>query len=129
MADSNPEQRYPDDYWDGRADSLATTRVLLHNDDYLEFLVTRVWRIDRPSRIVDFGCGSGRFGQILMPFMPEGSTYTGFDTSEQLLAEARRVYECAPFEAQFVRGDVHEAPFADDSFDIAPRARTKNAPS
>ena len=114
--DSNTEQRYPDDYWDGKAGSLESSRILFHNDDYLEFLVTRVWRIDKPSRVVDFGCGYGRFGQMLMPFFPAGSTYTGFDQSPDLVARAR---ELLGDRAEFFVASVHQAPFEDDSFDIA----------
>ena len=110
------EQRYPDDYWDGKAGSLESSRILFHNDDYLEFLVTRVWRIDQPSRVVDFGCGYGRFGQMLLPYFPAGSTYTGFDQSPDLIARAREIFGD---KAEFVVGSVHDAPYADDSFDIA----------
>ncbi len=113
MAD---RKRYPDGYWDSISGSLESSRVLLHNDDYLEFLVTKVWRIDQPSRVVDFGCGSGRFGQMLMPYMPHGSTYTGFDSSPDLIARARELFG---EKAEFFEASAHEAPFADDSFDIA----------
>jgi len=110
------EKRYPDGYWDSRAGSLESSRILFHNDDYLEFLVTKVWRIDKPSRVVDFGCGYGRFGQMLMPLFPKGSTYTGFDQSPELIAKAREIFGG---KADFSVASVHEAPFADDSFDIA----------
>ena len=113
------EQRYPDDYWDGKAGSLESSRILFHNDDYLEFLVTKVWRIDQPSRVVDFGCGYGRFGQMLMPLVPGGSTYTGFDQSADLIEKGRQLWAGSPFQAEFSVGSVQEAPFADDSFDIA----------
>ena len=113
------EKRYPDDYWDGKAGSLESSRILFHNDDYLEFLVTKVWRIDRPSKVVDFGCGYGRFGQMLMPLFPEGSTYTGFDQSADLIEKGRQVWAGSPYQAEFHVSSVHEAPFADDSFDIA----------
>jgi len=113
------EKRYPDDYWDGKAGSLESSRILFHNDDYLEFLVTRVWRIVQPSRVIDFGCGYGRFGQMLMPLLPEGSTYTGFDQSADLIEKGRQVFAGSPYQAEFSVGSVHEAPFADDSFDLA----------
>ena len=113
------EQRYPDDYWDGKAGSLESSRILFHNDDYLEFLVTRVWRIDQPSRVVDFGCGYGRFGQMLLPLLPAGSTYTGFDQSADLIEKGRELWAGSPYQAEFSVGSVHDAHFADESFDIA----------
>lgn len=119
MADTELDKRYPDGKWDSQADYLAASRILLHNDDYLEFLVTKVWRLDRHCHVVDFGCGSGRFGLMLMPLLPEGSTYTGFDKSATLVAEARRAFEGSPYNAEFSVGSVHKAPYADNSFDLA----------
>src|SRR5271166_2839702 len=38
--------------WEDKFESLLASRVLTHNPDYLEFLVSKVWRIDRsPLRI------------------------------------------------------------------------------
>ena len=113
------EQRYPDDYWDGKAGTLESSRILFHNDDYREFLVTKVWRIDQPSRVIDFGCGYGRFGQMLMPLVPGGSTYTGFDQSADLIEKGRELWAGSPYQAEFSVGSVHDAHFADESFDIA----------
>lgn len=110
------QKRYPDGYWNETASYLESARILLHNDDYLEFLVTKVWEIDQPSRVVDFGCGYGRFGQMLMPYMPLGSTYTGFDSAPDLIARAREIFGD---KAEFFEASVDGAPFDDDSFDIA----------
>ncbi len=120
MPDTDREKRYADDYWDqSMGDYMSTVAILLHNTDYLEFLVTRVWKLDKPCRVVDFGCGAGRSGRMLMPLLPEGSTYTGIDQSAELLEEARRVFAGSPYEADFMQGDVHRVPFADDSYDVA----------
>lgn len=119
MTDPKLEKRYEDGKWDDEADYMAGVRILLHNDDYLEFLVSRVWKLDKPCRVIDFGCGYGRFGQMLMPLLPKDSTYTGFDQSTALLDEGRRLFAGSPYDARFFEGEVHEAPFADDSFDVA----------
>lgn len=121
MADKKLEQRYPSDYWSNKekADYMNTVGILLHNTDYLEFLVTRIWKLDQPCSVVDFGCGAGRSGRTLMPLLPEGSTYTGVDQSTTLLEEARRVFADLPYSAQFHEGDVHKVPFDDDAFDLA----------
>jgi hypothetical protein len=42
MTESGLEELYSHDMWDGSAAYLAGSRILLHNDDYLEFLVKRV---------------------------------------------------------------------------------------
>lgn len=56
--------------------------------------------------MVDFGCGYGYLGLILMPLLPLGSTYTGIDRSETLLAEAEKM--CDSFAAAFIHADLRE---------------------
>lgn len=115
---ASPEPRYPPGYWDAAADYLRQTIILQHNPDYLAFLVTRVWRLDRPSRLVEFGCGAGKLGQLLLPLLAPGSTYTGFDLSAQLLAQGRDTWAVAPWRGAFQRGNIHAAPFAAGVFDV-----------
>ncbi|SPY13249.1 type 12 methyltransferase [Paenibacillus polymyxa] len=43
-------------YWDIKIDYLRNTRWLYYNDDYLEFLIQKVWKINKPVEIVDYGC-------------------------------------------------------------------------
>jgi len=112
------EARYPEDEWDDKADYLAGAWILRHNHDYLTFLVRRVLGIDRPVRVADFGCGSGRFGAVLMAHLPAGSTYHGFDLSIELVDEARRRWPHPGIEPRFAVGSVHEAPFGSRRFDL-----------
>ncbi len=106
--------------WDDKGDYLHNSRSLYHNADYWEFLVRGVWRLDRePCRVADFGCGCGYCGLMLLPLLAPGSRYTGFDLSAPLLADARRTFAGRLDTARFVRGDVHHAPFPDDTFDVA----------
>lgn len=48
---------------------LKNTRDLYYNDDYVSFLVNTVWKITKPVHIVDFGCGYGYLGLVLMPLL------------------------------------------------------------
>jgi ubiquinone/menaquinone biosynthesis C-methylase UbiE len=64
------------------------------------------------ERVLDIGCGNGRFYPLLHT---RGAIYTGLDSSAKLLAEAGRAYP----EATFVEGDATALPFHDQSFDIA----------
>lgn len=106
--------------WDEAYQTLSNSRWLYHNTDYWEFLVRKVWKIDaRPVRLVDFGCGFGRTGLILLPLLAPGSTYTGFDTAGALLQKGREVFAGTSYPAAFVRADLHDAPFAGNSFDVA----------
>ena len=63
-------------------------------------------------RVLDIGCGNGRFYSVLKE---RNAVYTGVDNSKGLLAEAKTKYP----EANFVEGDATALPFADGSFDIA----------
>ncbi|QGQ96587.1 class I SAM-dependent methyltransferase [Paenibacillus psychroresistens] len=97
-----------DYYWDSKIDYLSKTRWLYYNDDYLNFLVKSVWKMNSPVRIIDFGCGYGYLGTKLMPLLPDGSTYTGVDAGAKLIGHAKEVFQHAPFKAQFYLGDIQE---------------------
>ena len=101
------------------ADYLRDSWVLRHNEDYLEFLVQKVWRLDRPCSVVEFGCGYGRVAMRLMPLLPEGSTYSGFDHSQELIQEARTLWADLPHQAEFTVAEAPQAPYDDSMFDVA----------
>ena len=69
------------DYWEDRLAYLKASRRAMWNEDYLRFLVEQVWEIDRPVDVLDCGCGFGYMGRMMLPLLPEGSTYTGIDFS------------------------------------------------
>ena len=75
--------------WDSKFEYLRNSRFLYHNDGYLEFLVAKVWKIEKPVKVVDFGCGYGFVGIKLLPLLPKGSTYTGIDSSEEPIINLR----------------------------------------
>ena len=104
--------------WDERLKFLLAIRNGWCNTDYIEFLVQKVWRIDRAVDVVDFGCGFGYIGLLLMPLLPQGSTYTGIDISEVLLKEAENVFFDSPFRTKFIQADLTEYTPKQD-YDIA----------
>ncbi len=106
--------------WDDKFDYLNASRGLYHNQDYWQFLVRDVWRIDqRPLRIVDFGCGFGWAGLFLMPMLAAGSEYSGIDLSDALIEKARALFAALPYNAKFVQCDANRASFKDNQFDVA----------
>jgi ubiquinone/menaquinone biosynthesis C-methylase UbiE len=113
------QARYPQDYWDEGEEYLRECFILQHNDDYLEFLVQKVWGLTEPCRLVEFGCGAGKMGGVLLPLLSSGSTYTGIDQSSSLISKARQIWARAPFQAEFHEGDIFSMPFPDNSFDVA----------
>lgn len=118
VTNPQPQPRYPEGYWDTAAEYLRQCFILQHNPDYLEFLVQRVWKLDQPCRLAEFGCGTGKMGLQFMPLLPTGSTYTGLDESAPLIAEARRIWSGVPWPADFHEGSIYRTPFEDASFDV-----------
>jgi len=105
-------------YWDEKIEYLMRTRNLYYNDDYLQFLVKSVWKISKPVRILDFGCGYGYLGLKLMPLLPEGSSYTGVDLGEKLLQKGRELFQSLSYKAEFVQCDANEYK-PESAFDIS----------
>lgn len=50
-------------YWNDKADWLKAVRTGWFNEDYIEFLVEKVWKIQKPVNVIDFGCGYG-YGDV-----------------------------------------------------------------
>jgi SAM-dependent methyltransferase len=72
--------------------------------------IIRLGGFKRGSRIVDLGCGSGVFSDLLHQ---QGCDTVGLDLSPQLVALGRRNYP----DVEFVEGDVEHLPFPPMSFD------------
>jgi len=98
-----------DEYqWNNAADYLMRSRKTMWNNDYLQFLVEKVWGICRPVNIIDFGCGMGYVGVMLMPLLPKGSTYTGIDKGSVLLGKAAEIFADSPYSVNFIEADLLE---------------------
>ncbi len=93
-------------YWNDRVEWLKAIRTGWFNEDYIQFLVDKVWNIHKPVNIIDFGCGFGYVGLMLLPILPKGSTYTGIDISENLINEAQRIFKDSGFETSFIQEDL-----------------------
>lgn len=96
----------PDYYWDDQIEYLRNTRWLYYNDDYLEFLVQRVWKIEKSVDIIDYGCGYGYLGLKLLPLLPEGSTYTALDKGEELIKQAKEIFSKTSYQTTFIVDDI-----------------------
>ena len=97
-----------DYYWDNQIEYLRNTRWLYYNDDYLEFLIQKVWKINKPVKIIDYGCGYGYLGLKLLPLLPEGSTYTGVDKGKELISKAKEAFINLPYQTEFIVGDIED---------------------
>lgn len=95
------------DYWNDKLDYLIKCRKNYWNQDYLEFLIQKVWKITKPVNVLDCACGFGFMGLLLMPLLPEGSTYTGIDFSEKLLAQGKKFFEEQNIKGKLICQDVY----------------------
>lgn len=105
-------------YWDNQIEYLKKSISLYYNDDYLEFLVNRVWKVDRPVKMVDFGCGFGHLGIRLLPLLPSGSEYVGIDAGTKLIEHAQELFKDSTYRTEFIAGDFNAITF-EQKFDIA----------
>lgn len=71
-----------------------------------EYMVEKVWKIDKPVKVLDCGCGF--VGLLIMPLLPKGSTYTGIDLAEKLLEEGQKLFADKDYEVRFLQKDVYE---------------------
>lgn len=105
-------------HWNDKLEWLKAVRTDWFNEDYIKFLIEKVWKINNPVNVIDFGCGFGYAGLIFLPLLPEGSTYTGIDISENLINEAKRTFEHSGYETTFIQADLNDyQPIA--QYDIA----------
>ena len=68
----------------------------------------------RISLIVDLGCGTGRFSEILLAEF--GARIIGFDPSESMIEQARQ--KSATGMIEFEQAWAHELPLADGCVDL-----------
>lgn len=106
-------------YWDTKLDYLKTSRYLYFNDDYLEFLIYKVWGFTNPIKIIDFGCGLGYLGLKFLPLLPKGSTYIGIDKGEKLIEEAKKIFSKLPYDTEFIVSDVEQVQLWEMKYDVA----------
>jgi SAM-dependent methyltransferase len=69
--------------------------------------------IVRPT-VLEVGCGSGYYSEVLATLLPEQTHYTGIDYSDAMIARARARYPSIAFEI----GDATRLPYADGAYDI-----------
>ena len=65
-------------------------------------------------RLLEVGCGSGYYSEVLAALLPDGISYTGIDYSRAMIARARAHYPSTTFEV----ADATRMPYADATFDI-----------
>lgn len=100
--------RFDKEYWETQIERTKHWKLLFWNDDYIEFLITRVWKIKEPIDILDLGCGYGYIGLKFLPFLPLGSTYTGLELSEVYIREGKKQFAKTSYKAKFIQTDLYD---------------------
>jgi SAM-dependent methyltransferase len=65
-------------------------------------------------KLLEVGCGSGYYSEVLATLLPAGVQYTGIDYSDAMIERARAHYPSAAFEV----ADATRLPYANGAFDI-----------
>jgi SAM-dependent methyltransferase len=65
-------------------------------------------------RVLEVGCGSGYYSEVLAALLPDKIAYTGTDYSEQMIARARARYPSVVFEV----ADATNLPYANSAYDV-----------
>jgi tRNA (uracil-5-)-methyltransferase TRM9 len=75
-----------------------------------ENLLEYLKKLPAKSRVLDLGCGNGRFGQFLATHFPEKDFfYLGTDNNAQLLKIAQQQLSATHLQTQFVECDIIES--------------------
>ena len=95
-------------HFDAYADKWSS-RLTSHNYNARFRLVESLCQ-DKISSVVDLGCGTGDYSTLF----EKSVGYVGLDNSNEMIREARKLYE----EREFLVGDVEDTTFATQSFDL-----------
>ena len=112
-------QRNTDDRsnWNENTDKLFQNRRNFWNDDYLTFLIEKVWCITSPVSVIDFWCGDGYLGRKLLEALPRGSSYTGID-SINFITKAKDTFAASDISANFIKSDLYHLN-VEEKYDLA----------
>lgn len=97
-------------FFDGHAAADAYDVFTPATNDRLIDAFVALSQLPSGSRVVDLGCGSGVFTDVLQR---RGYRCSGVDLSPKLIEIARTKFR----DVEFLEGDVERLPFADMSFD------------
>ena len=111
-------QKEIESYWESRADVYSQSikeELNSFKREVWQDLISKHVREKGEVKALDVGCGPGFFTILMSELDYE---VTAVDCTLDMLAEARENTEAAGYSAEFLKGDVHSLPFADNSFDL-----------
>ncbi len=104
-------------YWNLRSNGFSDMTVYEMNQKYTEWQSRLLHCPDVApgSSVLDVGCGPGFFSMIMGS---AGMRVTGIDFSEEMLNHAGNNCKINGIEAEFLKADVQELGFEDETFDL-----------
>lgn len=102
------EETDSETFWDSHLEYILQTKSENWNNDYLKFLVNDVWKINSPVNVLDCGCGNAHLAAILMPLLPDCSTYTGIDFSSSLTEQAKKLIKKNNINGKIIKQNFFE---------------------
>lgn len=90
------------------------------NPDFLDLMAHR-WDLSRYSTLLDIGAGMCHWSKLLMPYLKPNSHITALDNDEKWATgspEISQYFQNHHSSINFIKGNAHELPFEDNSFDV-----------
>ena len=105
------------DHYDGVAGALTAVTGFLTGHEALAGRLIRpeMFDVRGCKRILDAGCGNGRYSKFLLKWAPPDAVLTSFDYSQQMLHRSRKRLNSP--RVTHVAADLTKLPYADQSFD------------
>src|SRR5438552_10233764 len=110
-------RRFVQNHYDGLPGALTRFTGLVTGHEALAGKLIRPAGFDVRGckRILDAGCGNGRYSRFLLRHADADARIAGFDLSQNMLRRARDRVKSD--RASFASADLTRLPFADQSFD------------
>ncbi len=105
--------RYNQEFYSRYGRSFARQREYFWPSWYVFIESSRLIGEHEKIRVLDVGCGSGRFAMFWSEVVSAEFEYTGVDISDEMLAEAKRLKEGVSFPVELMQLDVVEAILGD----------------
>jgi len=110
-------RRFIRNHYDGLAGKLTGLTGLVTGHEALagRLIGENAFDVSASRRILDAGCGNGRYTRFLLRDAPPDALITAFDLSQRMLKRARRRLHSP--RVTHVAADLTRLPYADASFD------------